>query len=244
MRLRLIIQPLAARTVARDCFLALGVICLGICGGDFLQRVFYQAYESRVFDRTMGDRTMSAPDANDSFLPEPPPASTVAGNQAQGRPTGKTAQRSSHRAAKAVPASAIIGRLSVRRLNLSAMVREGVDAHTLQLAVGHIPSTALPGQTGNVAVAGHRDTFFRGLKDLKTKDEILFTTLDGEFRYVVESLIVVEPDNVAVLAASAGNVLTLVTCYPFSYMGNAPKRFIVRARQVLPPALEPRSSVE
>ena len=95
------------------------------------------------------------------------------------------------------------------------MVREGIDRNTLQLAVGHIPGTALPGQAGNVGLAGHRDTFFRPLKDLRTKDEIQFSTLRGDFKYEVESLIVVEPDNVGVLAPSAENVLTLVTCYPF-----------------------------
>jgi sortase A len=117
------------------------------------------------------------------------------------------------------------------------MVHEGIDGKTLRLAVGHIPSTALPGQTGNVGVAGHRDTFFRRLKDLRTTDEIQFSTSRGKFRYVVESLMVVEPDNVEVLTASGTNVLTMVTCYPFFYVGNAPKRFIVRARQVSP-ALE------
>jgi len=114
------------------------------------------------------------------------------------------------------------------------MVREGIDGKTLQLAVGHIPSTVLPGQAGNVGVAGHRDTFFRGLKDVKTTDEIQFSTVRGNFRYEVESLMVVEPDNVGVLGAVDANVLTLVTCYPFSYIGNAPKRFIVRARQISP----------
>ena len=119
-------------------------------------------------------------------------------------------------------------------MHLTAMVREGIDRDTLQLAIGHIPTTPLPGQTGNVGVAGHRDTFFRGLGDLRTQDEIHFSTLSGDFKYVVESLIVVEPDNVAVLAPSSENVLTLVTCYPFSYVGTAPKRFVVRARQVSP----------
>ena len=114
------------------------------------------------------------------------------------------------------------------------MVREGIDRNTLQVAIGHIPATALPGQAGNVGVAGHRDTFFRGLKDLKTEDKIQFSTLNGNFSYIVESLRIVEPDNVGVLAASSGNVLTLVTCYPFSYVGTAPKRFVVRARQVSP----------
>jgi sortase A len=123
------------------------------------------------------------------------------------------------------------------------MVREGVDRKTLKLAVGHIPATALPGQAGNVGVAGHRDTFFRGLKDLKTGDKIQISTLSGDFRYLVESLIVVEADNAGALAPSSENVLTMVTCYPFYYVGAAPQRFVVRARQVSPQTLA-RSSVK
>ena len=123
------------------------------------------------------------------------------------------------------------------------MVREGIGRRTLQLAIGHIPATALPGQAGNVGVAGHRDTFFRGLKDLKTGDEIQFSTLGGDFQYLVESLAVVEPDNVGALAPSSENVLTMVTCYPFFYVGAAPKRFVVRARQVSPQTLA-RSTVK
>jgi sortase A len=84
-----------------------------------------------------------------------------------------------------------------------------------------------------VGLAGHRDTFFRSLKDVKIKDEIQLSTLEGNFNYKVESLRVVDPDNVGVLAASGGNVLTLVTCYPFYFVGPAPQRWIVRARQVV-----------
>jgi sortase A len=119
------------------------------------------------------------------------------------------------------------------------MVREGIDRHTLQLAVGHIPTTALPGQAGNIGLAGHRDTFFRQLKDVKTKDIINFSTPKGDFKYQVESMMIVEPDNVAMLASSSENVLTLVTCYPFSYIGTAPKRLVVRARQVSPQTQTP-----
>ena len=88
-----------------------------------------------------------------------------------------------------------------------------------------------------MGLAGHRDTFFRPLKDLRIKDEIQVSTLKGNFKYEVESLRVVEPDNVGVLAPSGENVLTLVTCYPFYYVGPAPKRFVVRARQVPPQTL-------
>jgi sortase A len=84
-----------------------------------------------------------------------------------------------------------------------------------------------------VGLAGHRDTFFRPLKDLRIKDRIRFSTLSGELNYEVESLKVVAPEDVGVLASSGENVLTLVTCYPFYFVGPAPKRWIVRARQVV-----------
>jgi sortase A len=135
-----------------------------------------------------------------------------------------------------VPAAAadgLIGRIEIPRLLLSAVVVEGVDKTTLRRAVGHIPGTAMPGRTGNVGLAGHRDTFFRSLKDVKIKDEVQLSTLAGNFNYEVESLRVVDPENVGVLAPSGQNVLTLVTCYPFYFVGPAPKRWIVRARQVV-----------
>jgi len=127
----------------------------------------------------------------------------------------------------------LIGRIEITRLLLSAVVVEGIDKTTLRRAVGHIPGTALPGQAGNVGLAGHRDTFFRALKDVRIKDEVQLATLAGNFNYEVESLRVVDPDNVGVLAPSGHNVLTLVTCYPFYFVGPAPKRWIVRARQVV-----------
>jgi sortase A len=143
-------------------------------------------------------------------------------------------QRAESASTPAVPADdGLIGRIEIPRLLLSVIVVEGVDKGTLLRAVGHIPGTALPGQPGNVGLAGHRDTFFRSLKDVKLKDEVLISTLRGNIKYQVESLRVVEPENVGVLAASGENVLTLVTCYPFYYFGPAPQRWIVRARQVV-----------
>jgi sortase A len=126
---------------------------------------------------------------------------------------------------------ALLGRLRIPRLHLAAMVREGADSGTLRRAVGHIPGTALPGQAGNVALAGHRDTFFRALRGIKKDDTIDFETTDGTYRYVVESTTIVGPRDIGVLKAASGKTLTLVTCYPFYYVGSAPKRFIVRAAQ-------------
>ncbi len=136
--------------------------------------------------------------------------------------------------------SSVIGRLEIPRLKLSAMVREGADGQTLHHAVGHIPGTALPGYAGNVALAGHRDTFFRELRNIKKDDSIELETENGTYRYLVESTEIVGPRDVSVLAASHGSTLTLVTCYPFYYVGSAPKRFIVRAAQVSPNPQPPR----
>ena len=128
----------------------------------------------------------------------------------------------------------LVGRLQIPRLGLNVMVREGDDEATLAEAVGHLPSSPLPGDLGNVALAGHRDTFFRPLRELRVNDRIAFATLKGTYQYQVESIRIVLPSDVSVLKASAEPTLTLVTCYPFYYVGSAPKRFIVRARLIGP----------
>jgi sortase A len=126
----------------------------------------------------------------------------------------------------------VIGRLEIPRLQLAVMVREGADEGTLSRAVGHIPGTALPGNIGNVGLAGHRDTFFRALRNIRADDTIELQTTAGTYRYLVKSTKIVTPRDVSVLEASGGETLTLVTCYPFYYVGSAPKRFIVHATQV------------
>jgi sortase A len=122
-----------------------------------------------------------------------------------------------------------IGRIEIPRLGVSAVIRAGTDARTLRLAVGHIPGTALPGDEGNIGLAGHRDTFFRRLKDIEADDEIRVVTPEGTYFYRVERTNVVEPADTWVLNGTDAPVLTLVTCYPFTYVGSAPQRFIVRA---------------
>jgi sortase A len=120
-------------------------------------------------------------------------------------------------------------RIDVPRINLSAVAREGVDTSTLRRAVGHIPGTALPGERGNAGFAAHRDTFFSPLKNVRRGDDVIVTAPEGVYRYAVTSTRVVEPDDVSVLDPTPGTTLTLVTCYPFEYVGSAPQRFIVRA---------------
>jgi len=126
----------------------------------------------------------------------------------------------------------VIGEMQVPRLGLSVMVVQGDSHASLRHAVGHLAKSALPGEWGNVALAGHRDTFFRPLRDIQLGDEIRFKTLEHNFEYVVESIEVVAPTDVQVLEPSSGHDLTFITCFPFYYVGPAPKRFVVRAREV------------
>ncbi len=126
----------------------------------------------------------------------------------------------------------LIGRLEVPRLALAVIVEEGVDGRTLRHAAGHVPGTALPGEPGNVVVAAHRDTLFRPLKDIRPGDEVRFLTPDGAFAYEVVKTEIVKPSRTDVLAPGSGGEATLVTCYPFGFVGPAPERFVVRAARI------------
>jgi LPXTG-site transpeptidase (sortase) family protein len=124
----------------------------------------------------------------------------------------------------------LVGMLDVPRLRLSTPVIQGDDTGTLRRAVGHLPDTPMPWDSGNSAIAGHRDGLFRPLKDVKIGDEIRFRTTRDEFRYRVTKTTIVKPDDLSVLAPQSGPAtLTLITCYPFYYIGSAPKRFVVHA---------------
>ena len=127
-----------------------------------------------------------------------------------------------------------VGRIEIPRIDVSTIVREGTDTRILKRSAGLIPYTALPGEHGNVGIAAHRDSFFRNLKNIREGDVIRMTTTWGDYEYVVESTKIVQPANVEVLDPTTTPALTLVTCYPFNYVGSAPKRFIVRARQIDP----------
>jgi sortase A len=118
------------------------------------------------------------------------------------------------------------------RLGVSTVIVEGTGEAALQRAAGHITGTGLPGQLGNIGIAGHRDTFFRPLRNIQRNDIITLTTSRGQYRYRVVSMNVVSPNDVAVLNPDGTEILTLVTCYPFYFVGSAPNRFIVRAKRV------------
>lgn len=186
--------------------LACAILLLGYCGLALWDAWAFQSRANQELDRQLMTRRVAIQGPRQSGTSAPPLAA----------PDG------------------LIGRLEIPRLLLSVAVVEGVGQTELRRAVGHIPGTALPGEGGNVGLAGHRDTFFRPLKNLRLKDEIRISTIHGDFKYEVESLEIVSPDNVGVLARSRENVLTMVTCYPFYFVGPAPKRWIVRARQVSP----------
>ncbi len=119
--------------------------------------------------------------------------------------------------------------LRIPRLRLEVAVLPGTDDRTLDRAVGHIDDTALPGADGNSGIAGHRDGFFRGLKDIAAGDVIELETATVKEVYRVERTWIVDPEDVSVLDPTSTRALTLVTCYPFYYVGPAPRRFIVRA---------------
>jgi len=124
-----------------------------------------------------------------------------------------------------------LGRIDVPRAHISAMVAEGTSPTVLRVAVGHLPGTAVPGEAGNIVLAAHRDTFFRHLGQLKTGDVIRLIASGRQYVYTVTFTDIVSPNETWVLEPSSVQSLTLVTCYPFYYVGPAPKRFVVRARR-------------
>jgi sortase A len=126
----------------------------------------------------------------------------------------------------------LVGRIDIPRLDLSAVVFEGTSDDTLSRGVGHLKGSAGPGERGNLVLAGHRDTFFRELRNIRQGDEVNIMGPQGEFEYQVESITIVDFDKTEVLKPGDGSTLTLITCYPFRYIGNAPERFIVRATKV------------
>jgi sortase A len=122
--------------------------------------------------------------------------------------------------------------MEISRLGMSIVILEGTSSRTLRLGVGHIAGTAFPGEPGNIGIAGHRDSYFRALKDIRSGDEISIQTATGLSRYQVDRVQMLEPSDIAVLAPTAIPGITLVTCYPFYFVGPAPQRFVVHAHHV------------
>jgi len=131
-----------------------------------------------------------------------------------------------------VASDSMLALMEIPRIGISVIVAEGDSPAVLRHAAGHLNGTALPGQAGNVAIAAHRDTFFRSLQHIREGDTITLTTLADTYQYQVELVEIVEPKKTDILARSPEPTLTLITCYPFYYIGPAPRRFVVRARQI------------
>ena len=215
-----------------------GVCALGYCGYVVLDARNSQNDQSRKFDQALlaahdpASANLAGKVTNANDLPATTPLMP-----AFAEPDGATSadNASSKVSAASANANLPLGRIEISSLGLTAMIQEGTGRQTLQRGVGHITGTALLGASGNVGLAGHRDTFFRKLRKIHEGDEITLTTLNGASLYRVDLISIVEPQDSAVLRDSGENLLTLVTCYPFSYVGPSPKRFIVRARQIPPP---------
>jgi sortase A len=200
-------------------FFTVGFVALSYVSFTLVESSLFQAYQSWRFEEAV--KSMQTPTGGaDPFRPQTLPVDPeVVNNRRVANPdiAGRT--------------SPALGRIEIRSIGLSAMILEGTDDRTLRRAVGHIPGTPLPGRRGNVAIAGHRDTFFRPLRNIRKDDEIKLATLTRSYLYRVDSTRVVGPEDIEVLEASDQAILTLVTCYPFNFVGSSPKRFIVRAHR-------------
>jgi sortase A len=199
----------------------MGALMLGYVAFVLLDARLFQAAQSRQFQQELSGLESSIgrdEHLRPLLLPSP---KVAAPDAARADSYGIVSRRDSP-----------LGRIEISTIGLTAMIQEGIDARTLRRAVGHIPGTPLPGQQGNVVITGHRDTFFRPLHNIRKDDEIRLTTVSGSYHYRVDSTEVVAPEDTAALAASDDAVLTLVTCYPFYFVGPAPKRFIVRAHMI------------
>jgi sortase A len=150
-------------------------------------------------------------------------------------PPAANASRAPADAPSTVVAGTPLAELSIPRLGLWAMVLQGSDDETLRLGVGHIEATPLPGATGNVAIAGHRDSFFRPLQHVQIGDDVWLDNIEHHVHYRVSWFRVVSPYEVSVIGPATDPLLTLVTCYPFRFIGPAPDRFVVRAVRIEDP---------
>jgi sortase A len=204
-----------------------GVILLLVFIAAQAHRVIMVRAEMKRFkDATALENRKSAsaresPDSSIPRLPEDLDAATT-----PSEPAGRSVAHGSGRTPYAGHAIAI---LRIPKLHLEVPVLDGTDAITLNRGVGRIRGTAFPGQGGNIAIAGHRDGFFRGLKNIHAGDEIELLAAQRTDIYIVNRTVIVDPDDTSVLENGATPALTLVTCYPFHYIGNAPRRFVVEA---------------
>jgi len=225
---------------ARGALLLIAAACLGYWTWATADALVYRHVEERRLEQAIAERPAAsrgvddpvggASSANDERSLASP-SYLAAGEPAAPRRSGGSSADSAQRVpSPSESAPTVLGRLEIPSIGLSTLVARDSDRRSLRRAAGHVAGTALPGEGDNVGVAGHRDTVFRELRRVEAGDRVTLTTPAGTHRYAVESLRVVPPDAVDVLAPTDGETLTLVTCYPFGAFGPAPDRFVVRAR--------------
>lgn len=198
-----------------------GLLGLGLWGYSVAEETVYQSYANWAFDQQIAGHSVT-------FLDY---ISQLVGLSRSTEVVQKSRVPAAPLEARGPQPGEMLGRVIVPRLNMSAVVLEGVDDGTLRRSAGHVPYTALPGETGNFSIAAHRDTLFRPLKDIRIGDEVQFATAQKILTFRVVSTRIVNPTDVSVLAPeSDSKLMTMITCYPFYYVGSAPKRFIVKAR--------------
>ena len=202
---------------AERLFWIVSISALGLWVFESSQGPVYQSYANWSFVRTLNGKTVSTRDFAFYLL---------GWGEALAPPS--VARPPLQRPTTVAP---VFGRLEIPSIDLSVIFEEGIDARTLSRGVGHIPNTALPGSSGNVGLAAHRDTYFRRLQELHAGDVVVIRTLAATYQYAVSGIEIVDPSDVDVLNDVGSPMLTLVTCYPFVYVGAAPKRYVVRANQ-------------
>jgi len=213
-----------------------GVSLLGVVLGETLLRWDYQAQQERALERGPAvsvvqpekPAIVTPPEKHEvaSAAPHPGPLPEEESGPAEAPP------RKIEKKRVARTADTAFGRIEIPRLGVKAIVKEGDDERTLARAVGLVRGSAHPGERGNIVLAGHRDTFFRPLRDIKVNDRIRMIVPPNTYEYKVKSLLVVGPEQTSVLDSKGVEELTLVTCFPFRLIGPAPDRFIVTATRV------------
>ena len=210
-----------------------GFLCLGLVGAATLHARVGQAYAAWSFDQALAGHPASATGFLAHVAGTSPDALLASRVDPDTRKDWSAERvRAFENAEAAAGRKPPLGRLEIPSLDLAVMVLDGTDESTLNRAVGRIPGTAMPGQLGNVGIAGHRDGWFRALRRVVPGEEIVLRTLEGRYRYRIEEIEIVEPSDTRVLDPTDDARLTLVTCYPFYWLGNAPQRYVVKAQLV------------
>jgi LPXTG-site transpeptidase (sortase) family protein len=251
-----------ALQVLQVSLILVGVASLSIFIWLQFERFYFKAQYLNEFDRlaeVVRQTQVSEPSIKPSplvlpipLMPQPPDGrvngTLILANAKQASSGGESAAGVTVRlqATRGNPVSVggmrVLGRLRISRIGVEVAVLEGVEDRTLRRGAGWIPGTARPGERGNIGIAAHRDTFFRPLREIRMGDRVEVETFDARQVYLVRSVSVVDPEFTAVLQDTDEPTVTLVSCFPFDYLGPAPRRYIVQARAdgVALPATSPK----